>query len=219
MPYTEAMKARMIKRMTGPRAVTASALAEDLVAAHIGIPDAPSEADAEELTSTSASDEAVSVEQGPVEPATPAIAGDATKDAAAGPPASAPPGQAAGQPDAPSEPPALPKLPNRFVVDPWERAFLTEKLSPFFETPRLVKRFVNIYRLLRAGVPDGHLDDFRRDDRTGEHRVVQVLLAINIGFPALGARFLGTLAQWKVETLSGQSVNLDVGPRDGIARS
>ena len=29
MPYTEVMKARMIKRMTGPRALTASALAEE----------------------------------------------------------------------------------------------------------------------------------------------------------------------------------------------
>ncbi|MEM7157744.1 MAG: P-loop NTPase fold protein [Myxococcota bacterium] len=82
----------------------------------------------------------------------------------------------------------------RFVVDPWERRFMTTHLRPFLNTPRVIKRFINIYRLLRSEVADERYAAFRLDDRNGEHRAVAVLLAINVGFPRLGARFLQILA-------------------------
>ena len=78
----------------------------------------------------------------------------------------------------------------RFVVDEWERRFMTTHLRPFLDTPRVIKRFINIYRLLRSEVADDRYAAFRVDGRSGEHRVVAVLLAINVGFPRLGARFL-----------------------------
>lgn len=48
-------------------------------------------------------------------------------------------------------------------------------------TPRAAKKLVNLYRLVRMGVP--HLDDFLRDDC--RYTVVQLLLAVIVSAPAL----------------------------------
>jgi len=67
---------------------------------------------------------------------------------------------------------------------------MTSRLYAFMNTPRLIKRFVNVYRLLRSGVPHEEFENFIRRNRLAEHRVVQVLLAINVGFPRLGSELL-----------------------------
>jgi len=67
-------------------------------------------------------------------------------------------------------------------------------LHGFLPTPRLAKRFANIYRLLRVSVDEAEYPDFIRPG-DGEHRVVQVLLALNCGFPRLGSDLLLRLAQ------------------------
>ena len=54
-------------------------------------------------------------------------------------------------------------------------------------TPRTVKKFTNLYRLLRAGLDEytGELDRFLDDehDRPAEYQAVLILLAMIIAFP------------------------------------
>jgi hypothetical protein len=67
------------------------------------------------------------------------------------------------------------------VIEPWEQDFMKE-LHDLIPTPRAVKRFVNVYRLLRAQAGAGH--DFCGDATGGEYRAVMLLLALLIGFPS-----------------------------------
>ena len=67
-------------------------------------------------------------------------------------------------------------------------------LHGFLPTPRLTKRFANIYRLLRVSVSEAEYASFIRPG-DGEHRAVQVLLALNSGFPRLGSDLLLRLAK------------------------
>jgi hypothetical protein len=62
-----------------------------------------------------------------------------------------------------------------------EKQFI-EAMFAFISTPRLAKRFINIYRLLRARVAivDRGLDSFT-DRENGEYRVALLLLAIAVG--------------------------------------
>lgn len=59
-----------------------------------------------------------------------------------------------------------------------------KRLDDLIVTPRATKRFVNTYRLIRAMVPDGELDNFvGTPDAPGEYRVVLLMLAMQSGFP------------------------------------
>ncbi|MGH3624591.1 MAG: hypothetical protein ACRDQ5_22860, partial [Sciscionella sp.] len=57
--------------------------------------------------------------------------------------------------------------------------------GPLLPTPRAAKRLVNLYRLVRIGIPDGELDAFVRAGTGGPYQVVQILLAALVGSPAL----------------------------------
>ncbi len=57
------------------------------------------------------------------------------------------------------------------------------RLGELIPTPRAAKRLVNIYRLVRIGIPDGELAGFVGDEKGGSYQTVQVLLAILIGHP------------------------------------
>ncbi|HEY6727157.1 MAG TPA: P-loop NTPase fold protein [Polyangiaceae bacterium] len=81
-----------------------------------------------------------------------------------------------------------------FHLEPWERDFMTERLSEFISTPRLIKRFANVYRLLRADVAPHKYHEFSRNDARGGHRAVQILLATIVGFPRVGCDVLRLLA-------------------------
>ena len=73
-----------------------------------------------------------------------------------------------------------------------EREFMW-RFQPFIPSPRATKRFVNVYRLLRASVGGPELADFVRRDGTGEYQVVQFLLAIQTGYPEQAMEIIGDL--------------------------
>ncbi|MEU4236882.1 TIR-like protein FxsC [Actinoplanes sp. NPDC026619] len=70
--------------------------------------------------------------------------------------------------------------PPGLVLDPEEAAFLAG-LAPLISTPRAAKKVVNLYRLVRIGIPGGELSAFIRS-RT--YRVVQCLLIVMVASPA-----------------------------------
>ncbi len=57
------------------------------------------------------------------------------------------------------------------------------RLGGLLPTPRVAKRLVNLYRLVRIGVRSGELADFVGDENGGPYQAVQVLLAILVGHP------------------------------------
>lgn len=67
-------------------------------------------------------------------------------------------------------------------LQPWEEQFITA-LFPFVSTPRLAKRLLNIYRLLRVRAATRKKEEFDAfiDRDHGEYRAVLMLLAINVG--------------------------------------
>jgi WD40 repeat protein len=65
-------------------------------------------------------------------------------------------------------------------VSPVEVEFMA-RLGGLVRTPRAAKRLVNIYRLVRIGIPDGELARFTASG--GAFRAVQVLLALLVGHP------------------------------------
>ncbi len=77
-----------------------------------------------------------------------------------------------------------------------ERDFAVQAAS-VLRTARAVKKFTNLYRLLRAGLDDhsGQLDRFLRDDRhdAPEYQAVLVMLAVVIRFPDQASTFLRSL--------------------------
>lgn len=66
-------------------------------------------------------------------------------------------------------------------------------LHGFVPSPRATKRFVNIYRLLRAGVPAARLAEFAGNEHTGEYQAALLLLALMIGFPTQAADLMHCL--------------------------
>jgi hypothetical protein len=66
-------------------------------------------------------------------------------------------------------------------------------LGRLFGAPRTVKRFVNVYRLIRARVSPQDLDSFIKGQ---EYRVALVMLAVVTAYPNLTARFLNRLLWW-----------------------
>jgi hypothetical protein len=73
-----------------------------------------------------------------------------------------------------------------------EREFMW-RFQPFISSPRATKRFVNVYRLLRASVSGPELAEFVRQDGTGEYQAVQFLLAIQTGYPEQAMEIIGDL--------------------------
>jgi hypothetical protein len=58
------------------------------------------------------------------------------------------------------------------------------RLDPLLATPRAAKRLVNLYRLVRIGIPDSQLATFTGTDAGGPYQAVQILLAVLVGSPA-----------------------------------
>jgi WD40 repeat protein len=67
-------------------------------------------------------------------------------------------------------------------VTPAEVEFMAG-LGELLPTPRVAKRLVNLYRLVRIGVRSPELAEFVGDENGGPYQVVQVLLAILVGHP------------------------------------
>jgi WD40 repeat protein len=63
-----------------------------------------------------------------------------------------------------------------------EADFIT-RLGPLLPTPRAAKKLVNLYRLVRIGIPDPSLAAFTGTETGGPYQAVQILLAILVGNP------------------------------------
>ena len=70
-----------------------------------------------------------------------------------------------------------------YHIEPWERRFL-DRMHVFLDTPRVIKRYVNIYRLIRVGVKPQAFNAFvgQPDQHDAEHRVTAILLALDTGY-------------------------------------
>ncbi|HKY03288.1 MAG TPA: P-loop NTPase fold protein, partial [Blastocatellia bacterium] len=82
--------------------------------------------------------------------------------------------------------------PEHLLIEEWERDFM-KRLYGFIPSPRSAKRFVNIYRILRAWVKDHEVEAFKGDKNGGGHRAALLLLAILIGYPDEATEVLGRL--------------------------
>lgn len=74
-----------------------------------------------------------------------------------------------------------------------ERLFL-RRLHGMVATPRLVKRLVNVFRLVKSRVPPAELGDFEAEG-TGRHRPILLLLAILYGRPDLSLELFRALCE------------------------
>ncbi|MBO0821158.1 MAG: hypothetical protein J2P26_09940, partial [Nocardiopsaceae bacterium] len=78
------------------------------------------------------------------------------------------------------KPPVVELRPKSLQLSRPEIEFMT-RLGGLLPTPRAAKRLVNIYRLVRIGIPEAELSAFTGDG--APYRAVQVLLAILVGHP------------------------------------
>jgi|CZKJ01.1.fsa_nt_gi hypothetical protein len=68
-----------------------------------------------------------------------------------------------------------------------------KELHEFIPSPRAGKRFINIYRLLRASVEEAELEAFAGNEQEGVYQVAMLLLAILTGFPNEATELLRVL--------------------------
>ncbi|MGK3966532.1 P-loop NTPase fold protein [Sorangium sp. So ce118] len=80
-------------------------------------------------------------------------------------------------------------------IDPFEVEFI-QGLSPFIgRSPRRVKRFLNIYRIVKASLPQEALPTFlKRGGVSGDYQAVLVLLAMLTGAPRVAPGLFGQIA-------------------------
>jgi hypothetical protein len=82
--------------------------------------------------------------------------------------------------------------PPGLILSPVEVDFMA-RLGILTRTPRAAKRMVNLYRLVRIGIPDDELPDFVSDEKGGNYKAVQILLGILTGYPTLAHRIFRRL--------------------------
>ncbi len=76
---------------------------------------------------------------------------------------------------------------SQLTVSESEQTFI-ENLLPLLTTPRITKRLLNVYRLIRVSLPTDEMSDFE----AVEHEAVLTLLAIMYSYPSIAAEvFLG----------------------------
>jgi hypothetical protein len=76
----------------------------------------------------------------------------------------------------------------------FEEAFF-RRLHGFVNTPRLAKRMLNVYRLLRARAAAEDFETFLASEASGTYRAALLLLAVNVGAPQVGGKLLYALAR------------------------
>ena len=62
-------------------------------------------------------------------------------------------------------------------------------------SPRAGRRFINLYRLVRATIYTGKWEQFVGSEGSGEHRAVLLLLAMLIGYPSEAAEIFRRLIE------------------------
>jgi len=100
-------------------------------------------------------------------------------------------------PESPAETSFTPIPPRQLEFTEWEKENI-QQLWLMFRTPRTVKRFINIYRLLRAGlISDTELKNFEGTRRKpGDYQVALLLLATITAFPNEASQLLYRLDSW-----------------------
>jgi hypothetical protein len=115
----------------------------------------------------------------------------------------------------------VPEQPSQLELEPEEAAFLVD-LAPLVDTPRMAKRLVNVYRLLRASAV-GRVG--LSDPTTGDYRVALVLLALVVAHPQLAEEVLAELTESSMTTWSEVVTDLlarpglDHGPELAVERT
>jgi hypothetical protein len=94
---------------------------------------------------------------------------------------------------------AIDRNPEHLHISDGERDFM-KKLHPLIPSPRAGKRFINIYRLLRASVEDKDRVAFVGDEKGGEYRAALVLLGILTGYPEEATEILKALIEQQPST-------------------
>jgi WD40 repeat protein len=94
----------------------------------------------------------------------------------------------------PTDTPVVELRPQGLQLSAAEVEFMT-RLGGLLPTPRAAKRLVNVYRLVRIGIPDGELAAFVGDEKGGPYQAVQVLLAILVGHPDAARQVFRALLQ------------------------
>jgi hypothetical protein len=91
-------------------------------------------------------------------------------------------------------------------------------LYAFIDRPRLAKRFINIYRLLRVRADDeGENVRFAGSSTSPEYRAAAILLAIQVGHPGVAARVIHALSRAKAaDTWAVVLESLRQGRIDGV---
>ncbi|ARO87886.1 hypothetical protein EBAPG3_008960 [Nitrosospira lacus] len=110
------------------------------------------------------------------------------------PPGSASAGSNAGATPVPAaQPPAYPTFESLEII-PAELDFMT-KLAPVLgRSPRALKRFVNVYRLIKVGLgPHEERSFLRPGNPLGHYQAVLLLLAVDTGTPMLARNFFATV--------------------------
>lgn len=77
---------------------------------------------------------------------------------------------------------------------------LTLQLRAVLDTPRAVKRLVNLYRLVRAGIPPGEVGEFVDPRGGGDYRAVLILLAVAVATPVQARTLISALQKNRDDT-------------------
>ncbi|MEA2570789.1 MAG: hypothetical protein QOI24_2790 [Acidobacteriota bacterium] len=67
-------------------------------------------------------------------------------------------------------------------------------------SPRTVKRFVNTYRIIRAGVPARRIEALLEENPVGDYKMILLLLAIVVGTPTISVELFKALRDAPPET-------------------
>ncbi len=86
------------------------------------------------------------------------------------------------------------RYPEHLHIEEWERVYM-KALHELIPSPRAGKRFINIYRLLRASVRANERERFVGDHKRGEYQCALMLLAILTGYPAEATEILRALIE------------------------
>ena len=116
--------------------------------------------------------------------------------------------QGSSRPLVPSPSPTYGELdPARsLTISETERLFL-KSLSAFVTTPRLAKRMVNVFRLLKSRISLKELSSFR-DETTGRYRPMLLLLALLYGRPELATVLFRSLCEGTLRPENSAAENL-----------
>jgi len=119
--------------------------------------------------------------------------------AASLPPPSTPPPPAGGSPAVPkAKPPVL-----DLTITKDERDYMKKLTEVLGRSPRALKRFVNVYRLIKAGLEEHELQAFTRPRLPlSDFQVVLFLLAVDTGAPLAARLFF--------ETIEARTTGIDI---------